>query len=87
MDGRVAKLKGFGGKTQEKILDGLRFLGEVGQRVRIDQGYPLGMILADRLAKVPGVIAGEHCAAAFAGGKRRRGQRRIFWPRPRTRSR
>src|SRR5215212_6253590 len=54
-DGRVAGLKGFGAKTQQKILDGLRFLGEVGQRVRIDEGYPVGITLAGRLSKVPGV--------------------------------
>lgn len=66
-DGRVAKLKGFGAKTQAKILDGLRFLGEVGQRVRIDQGYPVGAVLVDRLTKVPGVSR-----AALAGSLRRR---------------
>jgi len=67
VDGRVAKIKGFGGKTQEKILDGLRFLSEVGQRVRIDEGYPVGVILTDRLSKVPGVTR-----AALAGSLRRR---------------
>ncbi len=35
--GRVAKLKGFGAKTQEKILEGLKFVSEVGNRVRLDQ--------------------------------------------------
>src|SRR4051794_26502031 len=29
-DGRVAKLKGFGAKTQAKILEGLAFISEVG---------------------------------------------------------
>src|SRR5262249_45714109 len=37
LDGRVASLKGFGAKTQQKILEGIEFLGQVGQRVRIDQ--------------------------------------------------
>jgi DNA polymerase (family X) len=66
-DGRVAKLKGFGAKTQQKILDGLRFLGEVGQRVRIDEGYPVGTSLVARLEKVPGVMR-----ASLAGSLRRR---------------
>jgi DNA polymerase (family X) len=66
-DGRVAKLKGFGAKTQQKILDGLRFLGEVGQRVRIDQGYPVGLTLVTRLTRMPGVTR-----AALAGSLRRR---------------
>ncbi|MBO0699970.1 MAG: DNA polymerase/3'-5' exonuclease PolX [Zavarzinella sp.] len=66
-DGRVAKLKGFGAKTQQKILDGLRFLGEVGQRVRIDEGYPVAVTLVDRLSKTPGVTR-----ASLAGSLRRR---------------
>src|SRR5690349_4101120 len=35
--GTVAKLKGFGGKTQDKILAGLAFVEQVGQRIRIDE--------------------------------------------------
>src|SRR5262245_23516995 len=48
-DGRVAKLKGFGAKTQAKILDGLRFVTEAGRRVRIDQALTVAMLLSDRL--------------------------------------
>jgi DNA polymerase (family X) len=66
-DGRVAGLKGFGAKTQQKILDGLRFLGEVGQRVRIDEGYPVGMTLVNRLTRMSGVTR-----ASLAGSLRRR---------------
>lgn len=61
--GKVAALKGFGEKTQQKILDGLRFLGEVGQRVRIDQAYPIGKTLLDRVSKMPGVIRAELCGS------------------------
>ncbi len=61
--GRVASLKGFGAKTQQKILDGLRFLGEVGQRVRIDQAYPIGKTLLDRVRQMPGVIRAELCGS------------------------
>src|SRR5262249_32308030 len=39
--GEVAKLKGFGAKTQQKILEGLEFIREVGNRVRIDQALPV----------------------------------------------
>src|SRR4051794_37360694 len=35
-EGRVAKLKGFGEKTQQKALEGLAFLEQAGARVRID---------------------------------------------------
>jgi DNA polymerase (family 10) len=61
--GKVAALKGFGEKTQQKILDGLRFLGEVGQRVRIDQAYAIGKTLLDRVSKLPGVIRAELCGS------------------------
>lgn len=61
--GRVAALKGFGEKTQTKILEGLRFLGEVGQRVRIDQAYPIGRTLLERVSNMPGVIRAELCGS------------------------
>ena len=66
-DGRVAKLKGFGAKTQAKILEGLRFVAESGRRVRIDEGVAVGMILAERLREVSGVIG-----ISAAGSLRRR---------------
>lgn len=59
----VAKLKGFGAKTQQKILEGLRFLGEVGQRVRIDQAYPIGATLLDRVSNFPGVVRASLCGS------------------------
>jgi DNA polymerase (family 10) len=62
-DGRVAKLKGFGAKTQAKILDGLRFVAEAGRRVRIDQAFPVAMIVAERLREVPGVIGVSACGS------------------------
>ena len=39
--GEVAKLKGFGGKTEQKILEGIGFLDTVGKRVRFDQAFGL----------------------------------------------
>jgi DNA polymerase (family X) len=62
-DGRVAELKGFGAKTQAKILEGIAFLGQVGQRVRIDQALPLGLALLEQLRKLPGVIRSELCGS------------------------
>ncbi len=62
-DGRVAELKGFGAKTQTKILEGIAFLGQVGQRVRFDQAFPLGLALLEQLSKLPGVIRSELCGS------------------------
>jgi DNA polymerase (family 10) len=61
--GSVAALKGFGAKTQEKILAGLAFLAQAGTRIRIDQAT----VLADRalaaLREVPGVKRLEACGS------------------------
>jgi DNA polymerase (family 10) len=60
---RVAGLKGFGAKTQEKILEGLRFLREMGQRVRLDQALPLAERLLAGLKEAPGIIRMELCGS------------------------
>lgn len=61
--GEVAKLKGFGERTQQRILDGIRFLGEVGRRARIDQALPLGERLLEQVRSFPGVIRAELCGS------------------------
>jgi DNA polymerase (family 10) len=61
--GEVAKLKGFGEKTQAKILEGIGFLGQVGQRVRIDLAYALGEALIQQLKALPGVQQAELCGS------------------------
>ncbi len=61
--GEVAKLKGFGEKTQEKILAGIKFLDTVGQRVRIDQAEPVAEALLARLRALPGVTRAEVCGS------------------------
>ena len=61
--GAVAKLKGFGAKTQAKILEGIAFLGQVGHRVRIDLADPIGQALLDRVRAMPGVIRAELCGS------------------------
>ena len=62
-DGRVAKLKGFGAKTQDKILEGIAFLSLMGERVRIDQALPLAMGLLEGLRSLPQVKRIELCGS------------------------
>lgn len=59
----VAKLKGFGAKTQAKILEGIAFRDTVGQRVRIDEALPLGLQLLEQVKGFPGVIRAEVCGS------------------------
>jgi len=61
--GEVAKLKGFGAKTQAKILEGIRYLDQIGKRVRIDLALPLGDALLAQVKAFPGVIRGELCGS------------------------
>jgi DNA polymerase (family 10) len=61
--GEVAKLKGFGEKTQAKILEGIVFLGQVGQRVRIDAAEGLAARLLSQIEKLPGVIRSSVCGS------------------------
>jgi len=61
--GVVASQKGFGEKTQQKILEGIAFLGTVGNRVRIDMALPLGLALLEQIKKLPGVIRAELCGS------------------------
>jgi DNA polymerase (family 10) len=62
-EGRVAALKGFGEKTQKKILEGVEFLGKVGQRIRLDQAEALAQDLIDGLRQCPGIIRMEVCGS------------------------
>jgi DNA polymerase (family 10) len=61
--GAVAGLKGFGAKSQAKILEGIAFLGRAGHRVRIDLAEPIGLALLDRVRAMPGVIRAELCGS------------------------
>src|SRR5262249_40080985 len=65
--GQVAKLKGFGAKTQQKILDGLQFLSDMGERKRIDEALPLALELLEGMRGAPGLIRME-----LGGSLRRR---------------
>ncbi|HEY2783676.1 MAG TPA: DNA polymerase/3'-5' exonuclease PolX [Fimbriiglobus sp.] len=59
----VAKMKGFGAKTQKKILEGISFLGTVGNRVRIDLALTLGKTLLEQILEMPGVKRAEMCGS------------------------
>jgi DNA polymerase (family 10) len=61
--GAIAKLKGFGAKTQQNILEGLNFLEEAGDRVRIDQALPLALHMLEQLRNSPGVRRIELCGS------------------------
>jgi DNA polymerase (family 10) len=60
---KVAALRGFGAKTQQKILEGIAFLDQTGQRVLIDQALPLAQALLERVGRFPGVIRSELCGS------------------------
>src|SRR2546421_6339860 len=60
---QVSELKGFGKKTQEKILEGIALLDELGQRVRLDQALDLAEMLLSGLRKVKGIQRLEPCGS------------------------
>jgi DNA polymerase (family 10) len=61
--GEVADLRGFGTKTQQKILEGLTFLAEMGNRVRLDQALLIASGLVEGLRDLPGVKRMEVCGS------------------------
>ena len=61
--GRIAGLKGFGAKTQTKILEGVEFLKQTADRVRIDQAEAVAVTLLDALRDAPGVQRIEACGS------------------------
>jgi DNA polymerase (family 10) len=61
--GAVAKLKGFGAKTQKNILEGLAFLDQMGSRVRLDQALMIAEAIVAELRKLPGIQRMEVCGS------------------------
>lgn len=61
--GKVAGLKGFGAKTQEKILEGIAFVDQLGQRLRLDQALILADGLLEQLRKCRGIRRLEVCGS------------------------
>ncbi len=60
---QVAKLKGFGEKSQQKIMEGLAFIDQVGNRARIDQVLPAALDMLEALRGIPEVIRAELCGS------------------------
>jgi DNA polymerase (family 10) len=61
--GQIAELKGFGAKTQSKILEGIAFLGQVGNRFRLDQAMAVADRLVEGLRQCPGIHRLEVCGS------------------------
>jgi DNA polymerase (family X) len=59
----IAGQKGFGAKTQQKILEGIAFLGQTADRVRIDQALPLAMAILDSMRGGKGIDRMELCGS------------------------
>jgi DNA polymerase (family X) len=61
--GDVAKIKGFGDKTQTKILEGIAFLDKAGKRFLLPEAEGLAERLLERVRAVPGVKRAEVCGS------------------------
>src|SRR6516165_8999349 len=61
--GKVAALKGFGAKTEQKILEGIAYLGQVGNRIRLDHALLIADTLMDGLRALPGIKRMEVCGS------------------------
>lgn len=61
--GRIAAVKGFGAKTEAKILDGLRFIESVGDRVLQSTAHRLVAPILDATRANPSVIRAEACGS------------------------
>jgi len=64
---QVSQVKGFGKKTQTKILEGIAYLGTIGQRVRMDLARALADVLIDQIRALPGVIRAVVCGSVRRG--------------------
>jgi DNA polymerase (family 10) len=61
--GKVAELKGFGLKTQQKILEGLEFLDRTGKRYLLSEAQEMAERVLRQLRDLPGVKRGEICGS------------------------
>jgi len=61
--GRLAQLAGFGGKTAEKILQGMTFIESAGTRIRIDTADRLVEPILEAIRAVKGVRRAEACGS------------------------
>jgi DNA polymerase (family 10) len=60
---QISGLKGFGKKTQDKILEGLAFLDLAGERVRLDKAQAVADMIVAALEKLPGVERLQLCGS------------------------
>ena len=65
--GKIAPMKGFGAKSQARMLDGIELLARFRARRRLDVGLMYGEAFETRVAQIDGVIK-----AQLAGSARRR---------------
>jgi DNA polymerase (family 10) len=61
--GKIAPIKGFGEKTQEKILEGIAFLQTVGDRILQSQARRLVAPILEAVRAHPAVIRAEVCGS------------------------
>lgn len=66
-NGRIAKVKGFGAKTEANILEGISFIETSGNRILQDEALALATPILEWLRSRPGVIRSE-----IGGSLRRR---------------
>ena len=66
-NGQLAKLKGFGKKTEQKILEGIEHIAQAGQRVYLAEAKAAADAIVDDLLRLDSVTQ-----AAVAGSCRRR---------------
>ena len=84
--GKLRELKGFGAKTEQKILEGIDRYRNRPARLRLIDARDIALPLAQRLRGRPrGGGAGDR-RAPFAAG-RRRSARCGWWPRPPSQNR
>src|SRR3954467_10402840 len=61
--GKIAELKGFGAKTEAKILEGISFVESVGDRILQNQARRLVAPIIRAVRSQPGVIRAEVCGS------------------------
>jgi DNA polymerase (family 10) len=61
--GKIAELKGFGTRTQTKILEGIDFIESVGERILQSQARGLVTPILDAVKRHPKVIRAEVCGS------------------------
>lgn len=61
--GQIAALKGFGAKTEAKILEGISFIESVGDRILQSKARRLVAPILEAVCRHPGVVRAEVCGS------------------------